>query len=109
MRGMQTTSIGAYANDQILVKSRTMSSNIKGQYKLEAVMLGHDNHPQPRNDNCESPSYWSTIVSRKQIAECTGVMYQVDLTSAVASGQRLRGGSEIYIMDVHVQICFSTN
>ena len=31
-------------------------------------------------------------------ARCTGEVYQLDPTSAVASGQRLRGGSEIYMV-----------
>ena len=47
-----------------IVQSRILGSNGKCQRKLKVVMLGHDNHPQPSNDNCESPSCWLTIVSR---------------------------------------------
>ena len=83
------------------VQSRTLSSNVKCQCKLKAVMLGHDNHPQPRNDNSESPSCWRTVVSQKQAVMCTGEICQTDLTSAVASGQRLRGGSEIFRYCTH--------
>ena len=87
-----------------MMQSRTTNTNGKCQCKLRAVMLGHDDHPQPRNDNCESPSCWMTIVSRKQDGMCTGMICQKDFTSAVASRQRLSAASEIYSGRAHTDM-----